>query len=148
MNICPNCGLANDPAATNCARCGAPIAAQPSAQPYPQPPAHPAPCPPAFVPTAMPPVQQPPILLHKKIFTWWDVCTVLGFVSSILGFFFASVALLPLGLITSVLGFRGDKTRGLAVAGIVISAVGLLIKFMLILNEAAFLPDWFTNGIW
>lgn len=147
MNICPNCGLPNDPAAANCARCGGRMPAQPPADPRPA-----APYAPAFVPKAMPPVQpyvqQPPILLHKRAFTWWDVCTVLGFVSSILGFFFASVALLPLGLVTSVLGFRGDKTRGLAVAGIVISAVGLLIKLMLILNEAAFLPDWFTNGIW
>lgn len=138
MNICPNCGLGNDPAVANCVRCGAPLPVQP-------PP--PTPYPPAFVPQMLP-VQQPPILLHKKVFTWWDVCTVLGFVSSLLGYFFASAALLPLGLITSILGFRGDKTRGLSVAGIVISAVGLLVKVMLILNEASILPDWFTSGIW
>ena len=33
-------------------------------------------------------------------------------------------------------------------AGIVISAIGVLMKVMLILSEAALLPDWFTNGIW
>lgn len=77
-----------------------------------------------------------------------DVFTVLGFVSSVVGYFFASVLLLPLGLIASVIGFRSDRNRGLAVAGIVISAIGVLIKVMVILSHAALLPDWFTNGIW
>ncbi len=56
--------------------------------------------------------------------------------------------LLPLGFIASIVGFRSDRNRGLAVAGIVISAIGVLMKVMLILSEAALLPDWFTNGIW
>ena len=77
-----------------------------------------------------------------------DVFTVLGFVSSVVGYFFASVLLLPLGLIASIVGFRSARNRGLAVAGIVISAIGLMIKVMLILDHAALLPDWFTNGIW
>lgn len=86
--------------------------------------------------------------MPRKVFTWMDVSTVLGFVSSVLGYFFASVLLLPLGLAASILGFRGDRTRGLAVAGIVVSAIGILIKIMAILDELALLPHWFTNGVW
>lgn len=77
-----------------------------------------------------------------------DIFTVLGFVSSVVGYFFASVLLLPLGLIASIVGFRSERNRGLAVAGIVISAIGALIKVMVILSESALLPEWFTNGIW
>ena len=93
----------------------------------------------------LPPPQYP---RPQRSFCWRDVFTVLGFVSSVVGYFFASVLLLPLGFIASIVGFRSDRNRGLAVAGIVISAIGVLMKVMLILSEAALLPDWFTNGIW
>ena len=93
----------------------------------------------------LPPPQYP---RPQRSFCWRDVFTVLGFVSSVVGYFFASVLLLPLGFIASIVGFRSDRNRGLAVAGIVISAIGVLMKVMLILSEAARLPDWFTNGIW
>ena len=72
----------------------------------------------------------------------------LGFASSVIGYFWASLVLLPLGLVTSLIGFKGNKTRALAVAGIVVSAIGLLIKLMMILNDASWLPYWITNGIW
>lgn len=98
----------------------------------------------------LPPAQfaPPQFVRAQREFCWMDIFTVLGFVSSVVGYFFASVLLLPLGLIASIVGFRGDRNRGLAVAGIVISAVGVMIKVMLILSQAALLPDWFTNGIW
>ena len=56
----------------------------------------------------------------------------------------------PLSLIhiSSVLGFRGNRARGLAVAGIVISTLGLLLKLMNILELVDFLPWWFTSGVW
>ena len=133
MKQCPACGQLNEDHSPVCPRCGTA---------FPPPPGPPGP--PAFLPRSAAPL--PP--LAPKVFTWMDVFTVLGFVSSVLGYFFASVLLLPLGLIASILGFRGYRTRGLAVAGIVISAIGLLIKIMAVLDELALLPHWFTNGVW
>lgn len=89
-----------------------------------------------------------PPLLPRKTFTWMDVCTVLGFVASIVGYFYTSIILLPLGLASSIVGFRGDKTKGLAVAGIVISVIGLLIRLMVVLYENDLLPYWVTSGLW
>ena len=132
-----------------CLRCGAALPAQPPVQPA-------APQYQPFQPAVPPRVMRPPpaqcappqYVRPQRPFCWMDIFTVLGFVSSVVGYFFASVLLLPLGLIASIVGFRSDRNRGLAVAGIVISAIGVMIKIMLILSQAALLPDWFTNGIW
>lgn len=151
MKQCPRCGLPNDPQAPACARCGQPFLLNQPMPPQTQPPGPPVLPPPGFAPRPAGPRtagSQPPFLLPQKPFTWRDILTILGFVSSVVGCFFASVLLLPVGLVSSILGFRGDRTRGLAVAGIVISAIGALIKVMLILRDAGVLPWWFTNGIW
>lgn len=116
---------------------GAPQPAAPQAMR----PIQPAP-PPAWTPQW----QQPQPV--KKAFTWADICTLLGFCSSIMGYFGASLLLLPVGLVASLVGFRGDRTKALAVAGIVISVVGLLIKLMSVLYDASWLPYWLTNGVW
>ena len=154
MISCPVCKTVNPDQSATCQQCGAPLTAPPpqgAPLPYPYSP-QPQPQyfqsgPPAFIPSAQPP--QPPLYFRqKRPFTWTDVATVLGFVSSIMGFFWASVVLLPLGLVASMFGFRGVKTLGLAVAGMVIYAIGLLFKLMIILRQAALLPDWFTSGIW
>lgn len=154
MDRCPNCGTEYAPGTAVCTKCGvalpagpvAPPPAQPAAPYYPaQPPYQP------FQPSVPPrPMLPPPQFIRspQRPFSWMDIFTVLGFVASVVGYFFASVLLLPLGLVASIIGFRSDRNRGLAVAGIVISAVGALIKVMLILSQAALLPDWFTNGIW
>ncbi len=65
-----------------------------------------------------------------------------------MGYFGASLLFFPLGILASVLGFKGDRARGLAVAGIVIATLGLLLKLMFILRQAEFLPGWFTSGVW
>lgn len=156
MDRCPSCGAEYAPGTAVCPKCGAALPAGPVAPPPVQPAAPYYPAPPPyqpFQPSAPPvprPMLPPPQFARplQKPFSWMDIFTVLGFVSSVVGYFFASVLLLPLGLVSSIIGFRSDRNRGLAVAGIVISAVGALIKVMLILSEAALLPDWFTNGIW
>lgn len=142
MNTCPNCGAPYTEGAPLCQWCGAPLAqpVQPKQAPQYQP------FQPAVPPRPMLPLPQ--YVRPQRSFCWRDIFTVLGFVSSVVGYFFASVLLLPLGLIASIVGFRSDRNRGLAVAGIVISAIGVLMKVMLILSDAALLPDWFTNGIW
>ena len=148
MSNCPNCGAEYMEGAAVCLRCGAALPAQPPVQAPVQPA---APQYQQFQPAVPPRVMLPPPAQYvrpQRPFCWRDSFTVLGFVSSVVGYFFASVLLLPLGLIASIVGFRSDRNRGLAVAGIVISAIGVLMKVMLILSDAALLPDWFTNGIW
>lgn len=147
MNTCPNCGALYAEGAALCQRCGAPLAqpVQPQQAPPQQPPQY-QPFQPAVPPRPMLP--PPQYVRPQRPFCWMDIFTVLGFVSSVVGYFFASVLLLPMGLIASIVGFRSDRNRGLAVAGIVISAIGVLIKVMLILSQAALLPDWSANGIW
>ncbi|RKJ39599.1 hypothetical protein D7X94_11590 [Acutalibacter sp. 1XD8-33] len=148
MKQCAHCGQWSEDQAPACAACGAPLppSAPVPAQPLPY-------TPPGFVPrpvrpgTPVPSV--PPALFpRQKPFTWMDICTVLGFTSSLVGYFFTSIVLLPLGLVASILGFRGDRTRGLAVAGIVISALGLLIRIMVLLTDCGLLPHWVANGVW
>ncbi len=166
MKQCIHCGAILPDPAQNCRNCGA---VQPVPYPAPpfagqtgvNPPQAGTVCPQqAPGGPAVPPVQAAPQPLQvpapqwrsvpqpRRSFSWADVCTVMGFTSSVIGFFWASLVLLPLGLVTSLIGFKGDKTRALAVAGIVVSVVGLLIKVMMILNDANWLPYWITNGIW
>lgn len=159
MKQCFHCGAMLPDEAQRCGNCGAVLPAAPSRPVGPQtgaavPPSQPqrpaAPAQMAPQPSGAPqwyPVQ-PGASQPRRVFAWADVCTVMGFASSVIGYFWASLVLLPLGLIASVVGFRGNKTRALAVAGIVVSVIGLLIKLMMVLHDADLLPYWITNGIW
>ena len=51
-----------------------------------------------------------------------------------------------MGLLTSCLGYRGNRTRGLAVAGIIISLMAIAIKICFILYHLDVLPSWLTDG--
>lgn len=137
MKQCPVCGLTVEDREPFCPRCSADLSHVPPLPPQAQPLA-PAP-PPTYVPRPQP---------ARRPFTWADVATFLGFCASIVGYFGASLLFFPLGILASVLGFKGDRARGLAVAGIVIATLGLLLKLMFILRQAEFLPQWFTSGVW
>lgn len=137
MKQCPVCGLTVEDREPFCPRCSADLTHVPPLPPQAQPLA-PAP-PPYYAPRPQP---------ARRPFTWADVATFLGFCASIVGYFGASVLFFPLGILASVLGFKGDRARGLAVAGIVIATLGLLLKLMFILRQAEFLPQWFTSGVW
>lgn len=137
MKQCPVCGLTVEDREPFCPRCSADLTHVPPLPPQAQPLA-PAP-PPYYAPWPQP---------ARRPFTWADVATFLGFCSSIVGYFGASLLFFPLGILASVLGFKGDRARGLAVAGIVIATLGLLLKLMFILRQAEFLPQWFTSGVW
>lgn len=137
MKQCPVCGLTVEDREPFCPRCSADLTHVPPLPPQAQPLA-PAP-PPYYAPRPQP---------ARRPFTWADVATFLGFCSSIVGYFGASLLFFPLGILASVLGFKGDRARGLAVAGIVIATLGLLLKLMFILRQAEFLPQWFTSGVW
>ncbi len=137
MKQCPVCGLTVEDREPFCPRCSADLTHVPPLPPQAQPLA-PAP-PPYYAPRPQP---------ARRPFTWADVATFLGFCSSIVGYFGASVLFFPLAILASVLGFKGDRARGLAVAGIVIATLGLLLKLMVVLRQAEFLPQWFTSGVW
>ncbi len=137
MKQCPVCGLTVEDREPFCPRCSADLTHVPPLPPQAQPLA-PAP-PPYYAPRPQP---------ARRPFTWADVATFLGFCASIVGYFGASVLFFPLAILASVLGFKGDRARGLAVAGIVIATLGLLLKLMFILRQAEFLPGWFTSGVW
>lgn len=137
MKQCPVCGLTVEDREPFCPRCSADLTHVPPLPPQAQPLA-PAP-PPYYAPRPQP---------ARRPFTWADVATFLGFCASIVGYFGASLLFFPLGILASVLGFKGDRARGLAVAGIVIATLGLLLKLMVVLRQAEFLPQWFTSGVW
>lgn len=137
MKQCPVCGLTVEDREPFCPRCSADLTHVPPLPPQAQPLA-PAP-PPYYAPRPQP---------ARRPFTWADVATFLGFCASIVGYFGASVLFFPLAILASVLGFKGDRARGLAVAGIVIATLGLLLKLMVVLRQAEFLPEWFTSGVW
>lgn len=140
MKQCPVCGLTVEDREPFCPRCSADLSHVPPMPPQAAPPYPLAPPPvPPYIPRPQP---------ERKPFSWGDVATFLGFCSSIVGYFGASVLFFPLGILASVLGFKGDRARGLAVAGIVIATLGLLLKLMVILRQAEFLPGWFTSGVW
>lgn len=138
MKQYPVCGLTVEDREPFCPRCAADLSHVPPLPPQAQP------VQPLAPPAAPPYIPQP----ARKPFTWADVATFLGFCSSIVGYFGASLLFFPLAILASVLGFKGDRARGLAVAGIVIATLGLLLKLMFILRQAEFLPQWFTSGVW
>lgn len=138
MKQCPVCGLTVEDREPFCPRCAADLSHVPPLPPQAQP------VQPLAPPAAPPYIPQP----ARKPFTWGDVATFLGFCASIVGYFGASVLFFPLAILASVLGFKGDRARGLAVAGIVIATLGLLLKLMVVLRQAEFLPQWFTSGVW
>ena len=141
MKQCPVCGMYAQDQEAFCRRCGADLTHIPPMPPQAQqPPAHLVqPAPPLYTPKPAP---------VKRPFTWADVATFLGFCASVLGYFGASLLFFPLGIVASVLGFQGERTREWAVAGIVVATLGLLLKIMRILEQLNFLPGWFISGVW
>lgn len=141
MKICRSCGASNRDDSRFCSSCGAaelepapdPVSASaPTLAPLP---------PPAAVHTR--PVFQAP----KPDFTRYDLSTIFGFVAAIVGLFQISLILEPLALVTSILGFaRGKRYRGLAVAGVVIAAIGLLLRFFWTLYNNGVIPQWVVTG--
>lgn len=95
----------------------------------------------------VPPVMNPYYPMPPKQFTWGDICTVTGFVASLFGIFWFSVILCPVGLGLSICGFLKNRTKGLAVAGIVVSFISIIIKIGYILYTSRILPEWLTSGV-
>lgn len=141
MKICPSCNCPNPNDATYCVGCGADVAAV-TIQPDPAPVMQPTPAPPV-TPAPIPIYQAKP----KEPISWYDVCGMIGFIASILGVFWCSIVLMPIGILLSLLGFLGTRFRGMSIAGLTISLLGALIKLCLVLYDSGIAPDWVTKGI-
>ena len=138
MKVCPNCNHSNMDSASFCTTCGMDLTNTP-VQPEPI----------QTVPSA--PQVMPPVTVYQpkeqEPYSWPDVCAIIGFISSLVGLFWCSVVLLPVGVIFSLLGFMGHRTRGLAIAGLTISLIGTLIKVCVVMTQSNLLPDWVVKGI-
>lgn len=149
MKQCTVCGALHNDEQAVCT-CGAdmshlpPLPAAPPVPPPPRPTGLGVPPAPPFMGRPAAPGWQP---IAPREYTWADILTILGFSAAIAGYFWAGVLLLPIGLVASVIGFCGNNRRGLAVAGIVVSVIGVVLKIMMMLNEADLLPYWLTDGI-
>lgn len=83
----------------------------------------------------------------KPEFTMFDLMTIFGFVSSLVGLFQIGLILEPLALISSIAGFaKGKRCRGLAIAGFVIAAIGLLVRLFDTLYRNDIIPHWLLSG--
>ena len=87
-----------------------------------------------------------PVQRNDKAFSWGDVSTVFGFVCSLVGFFWFWIILCPFGLAASIYGFYRKRMQKLAAAGIIISAISILIKIGYILSVNNLLPLWLYGG--
>lgn len=145
MKKCLNCGSENKNENAFCSVCGGASFAEPTAAPeeipvHVMPPQQPVP-----PPMAPPPYIRP--VPAKKPFGIFDVLTILGFVSSLVGLFSIWVVLEPLAVIASVIGFfKGSRFKGLAAAGIVISIIAFIIILFQTLYNGNIIGKWAIEG--
>ena len=146
MKVCPHCNTPNNDEFTFCKACGERLEQEHTenveiSSSYPTP---------EFQQVSPPPVSNvvSPIAAPQRIsYNWCDVCAIIGFICSIIGLFTFAIILLPLGLITSLIGCFGKHLKGLSIAGISISLVATLVRIGMILYEYAMIPDWIISGL-
>ncbi len=137
MKKCINCGADNKNENTFCSTCGGSNFESPYSTDAPgvQPP---LPVPP------QPPVYGEP----RKPFGIFDVFTILGFVSSIVGLMCIWVVLEPLAMVSSILGFfKGGRYKGLAAAGFVIALIAFIIQLFTALYNGNVIGKWAIEGV-
>ncbi len=128
MKICKKCGTLNKDENNFCNSCGTPEFSDTTAV-------------------------QPVIPVYaseggKDDFTWYDVSTILSFVSALIGFFVIPFILDPLALATGIAGFsRGRRNRVLAIVAVVAALINLLVRLFLALHDNGLIPEWFITGM-
>ncbi len=147
MKKCLNCGKENKNENQFCSTCGGTTFEAPYSTDEPAPAPAPAPQPYQQPQTPPPPVMMGPPPVIKKPFTLFDVLTILGFVSSLVGLVQIWVVLEPLALVSSVLGFfKGNRSKGLAAAGIVIAVIAFIIRLFMTLYNNNVIGRWAIEG--
>ena len=140
MAFCSKCGAQNADGASFCTNCGAPMnVAQPQPQPQPQPQqtyyAQPQPQP---VYNAQPVAPKKEVSKGKKIASLILCIHSLIYALAALGLCWMpgySIGLAFIGLITGIIGCALYK-RGLGVAGIVISAISIVVAIVILIVYA------------
>ena len=157
MKKCINCGADNKNENSFCSVCGSkefetPYSTDeaPVQNPAPVPPIPPVPRPTPPVPP-VPPGPQPgfqPPRAERKPFNFYDVMTILGFVSAIVGLWGVGFVLEPVGVIASIFGFfKGTRYKGLAAAGMVIAVIAFIIRLFIALYDNNLIGRWAVDGI-
>lgn len=135
MKTCIKCGALNKDDNNFCNSCGSP-----EFRPIAENTTNPNAAPVAPMPAVMP-------IRKKPEYTMFDLFTIFGFVAAIIGNFVIGLVLEPLALASAIAGFaRGKRYRGLAIAAIVIAAIGLLIRFFITLHDNGIIPEWMITG--
>ncbi len=157
MKTCINCGKPNKDDNIYCSGCGGTEFEEITGPEFPdKPPMAPPPIYPGDMqrPTMPPPPVQPPLTMpvmpkpQRAPFTIFDVLTILGFVSSIVGLVSVWVVFEPMAIIASVLGFvKGSHAKGLAIAGIIIAVVAFIIRLFNALYDGNVIGRWAIEGI-
>ncbi len=140
MKICNNCGAENKNENVFCSTCGGNSFSEPLSPDMPS----------AAAQQPVPPPPPPPIqpIIPRKPFSIFDVMTILGFVSSLVGLFCIWVVLEPLAVISSILGFfKGSRYKGLAAAGFVIALIAFLIQLFTALYNGNIIGKWAIQGV-
>ena len=149
MKKCLICGRNNRNESLFCSGCGAQEFGEPFG-PDPEQPLTSAPDLRKEMPIPPPPVPTPYIAPKREPvtpITWFDVVTILGFVSSIMGLITVWIVFEPLALISSLIGFfKGSRLKGLAAAGIVIAVIAFIIRLFLTLYDGNLISRWVVEG--
>ena len=128
MKTCTSCGVLNKDDSRFCSACGGG----------------------SFAPveeTAQTVIRQPHPAYRKPPFSGFDLMSVLGFVASLVGLFQISLILEPIAAVTSILGFiKGQRNKGLAAAGVIISVIGLIVRLFMTLYHNNLIPKWLMAG--
>jgi len=148
MKKCLTCGFDNKNSNAFCSSCGGTDFSEPYSTDDAAP-VQPAPAVSSQPPVMPPPPYQPPKPAEpKKPFGFFDVLTILGFVSSLVGLWCIWVVLEPLAVVSSLIGFlKGTRSKGLAAAGIVIAVIAFIIRLFFSLYDNNVIGRWAVEGI-
>ena len=84
----------------------------------------------------------------KPPFSIFDVLTLFGFVSSIIGCICIALVFEPAALISGFLGFKkGKRYKPLAISAIIISIISFIIQLFITLYRAGLINKWFIEGV-
>ena len=154
--FCPNCGTQNPDGTSYCSNCGAPLAANanPASAPAPVPAPAPAPIPVAPVAPVAPapqpapsytPNQQPITAIPPQTNGTNGLCIagfIISLVSIVLGGSLSLISLILCIIGVNSAGKKNQKGKGQAIAGIIISAVLLLVWiFALIFGVSKYMDE-------
>ena len=90
----------------------------------------------------------PPRRASHEPIGFFDVLSILGFVSAIVGLVNVWVILEPLAIVSSLIAFfKCNRFKGLAAAGIVIAIIAFLLRLFFTLYDGNIIGRWAVEGV-